>query len=197
MLFGWRGRGSGIARSSRFQLVDRTRYKATMRTICPSQASSIDVKCSAAFSTKGRRIRPKNWSGTPASTTSSIRFTSNTARTVTKAIDAVIATAHSVRVNLALWTSAWWSRSLCSSCSRTESNMEWFVLALYQMYLERHEQSSWEIRSWGGTHMTNATMRRIEVVRLIPRISCFNFTSVKLWCPWGRVAGLAEDFSAE
>ena len=31
-------------------------------------------------------------------------------------------------------------------------------------------------------YITKAIIRRIEVVRLIPRISCVSFTSVKLWC---------------
>jgi hypothetical protein len=59
-----------------------------------------------------------------------MRSTRKTARRVTMARERMSATMHSVKVNFGFARSSWWSRSACSSASRTLSKMEWFERAL-------------------------------------------------------------------
>lgn len=132
---------SGALKSAVWIEGPRQWYSATL--ITPSHASSMAVRCSAAFSTSGSRIRPRNWSGTPDSTTSSICSTRMMSSQVAKIREISSATnllwlvsfvAYgrvrrknwtyvSVPVNLILASSSSRSASRCSSISMTSSKM--------------------------------------------------------------------------
>jgi len=86
-----------------------------------SHASSTAVKCSAAFSTSGTKIRPTKASETPVSRTASMCSTKPIAISVTRAIETASANIHSVKVSFAFLRSRCRSSSFSSSSRRMAS----------------------------------------------------------------------------
>lgn len=106
------------------------------RENCTYHASSMAVKCSAAFSTSGTKIRPMKLSDTPLSSTMWwISWTKKTADRHTQAKDTAIARMHSVSVSLARLISLCRSSSRCSSFSSTSSNILLWLWRLYHKNL--------------------------------------------------------------
>lgn len=99
------------------------------------QASSIAVKCSAAFSTRGTRIRPMKLSGTPRSTMDGICSTRKYAERETSVSETTMARMLSKRVSFGRKCSVSPSSSLFSSFSRTSSKMLLWVRKLYHRNL--------------------------------------------------------------
>ena len=100
------------------------------------QASSIAVRCSAAFSTKGTSIKPMKFSGTVLDwTILGISSTKKKADMVTQVRAMIIARMHSVNVSLSLCL--FFSRSSLwfSSLWRTLSKIVVWLRRLNQRYL--------------------------------------------------------------
>lgn len=99
-------------------------YKTkTIEVYKTNHASSMAVKCSAAFSTRGTRIRPIKLSGTPRSLIAGIFSTRKTADRVTKASATTVATKLSSNVSFGRLRSLSPSSSRFSSFSSTSSKI--------------------------------------------------------------------------
>lgn len=121
--------------SLHYKLLATERLEVILKRNHHYQASSMAVKCSAAFSTRGTRIRPMKLSGTPLSTMDEICSTRKYAESETSVSETAMARILSKRVSFGRKCSFWPSSSLFSSFSRTSSKMLLWVRKLYHRNL--------------------------------------------------------------